>query len=76
LFDSFLRYGETDENKLKELRGMSEQDQSVRMLQAWANKMGISKAMKDSLGRLQLDIDSVNFSKMSGIIYEYGFPTC
>lgn len=71
-----LTYGETDPQKLKEIRAMDEQSKAVRMQQARANKVGISQAKKDSLSRLQSEIDSVNFSKMSGIIYKYGVPEC
>lgn len=69
-----LMYGETDEQKLKELRGMSEQDRSVRMQQARANKVGISQPIKDSLWKLQEHIDSANFSRLSSILYKYGVP--
>ncbi len=69
-----LMYGETDEQKLKQLRLMSEQDQSVRMQQARANKVGITQAVKDSLWKLQVHIDSANFSRLSAILYKYGVP--
>ncbi|PQJ09662.1 hypothetical protein CJD36_017150 [Flavipsychrobacter stenotrophus] len=69
-----LMYGETDGQKLKVLRSMSKQDQSVRMQQARANKVGITQAVKDSLWKLQVHIDSENFSRLSSILYKYGVP--
>ncbi len=69
-----LMYGETDEQKLKELRGMNEHDRSIRMQQARANKAGITQAVKDSLWKLQVHIDSANFNRLSAILYKYGVP--
>ena len=69
-----LMYGETDEQKLKEIRVLDRQAKSVRMLEAHANKVGISQTLKDSLWILQVRIDSVNFMKVSGILYKYGVP--
>ncbi len=69
-----IQFGETDENKLAELRKMSEADQFQRMKAVQDDKVGIAKKAKDSLWQMQAAIDSSNFVKMKGIIYTYGYP--
>ena len=69
-----IMFGETDENKLAELRKRNEADQFKRMKDVRDNKVGISQYAKDSLWQLQGALDSANFIAMAGIIYKYGYP--
>lgn len=65
--------GETDSAKLNELRKLGESARYQRMLDV-QKKVGLTKAVKDSLEQLMAAIDTANFSKLSAIIKKYGFP--
>ena len=69
-----IMFGETDDNKLAELRKTNEADQFKRMKDVRDNKVGISQSAKDSLWQLQGALDSANFIEMAGIMYKYGYP--
>ncbi len=66
--------GTLDQREIDSLRKLDEKEKFKRMALVGANKVGISKYQKDSLGRLQSILDSVNFVKVSGILYKYGYP--
>ena len=69
-----LQLGEMDDTKLQALKKMSDEDMGKRMRDVMHNKVGISAVQKDSLGQLQSIIDTVNFIKMTAIIYKFGYP--
>ena len=69
-----IMLGELDENKLKELKTLNDNDKSTRFRNVLDNKTGISQFQKDSLGLLQSEIDNTNFTNLSNIIHKYGYP--
>ncbi len=69
-----LTFGELDEQKVQAFRKMDQKEQFTRMKAVQQNKAGISQSQKDSLWRLQAQIDSVNFTRVSEIISNYGYP--
>lgn len=69
-----IAFGEMEETKLAEMQQMEINSKMKRMSDARSNKVGIPQFQKDSLWNLQNEIDSINFRKLSGIIYRFGFP--
>ncbi len=69
-----IMYGELDEQKLADFKKMDEAAKWQRMKDVLKDKVGISKAQKDSLWKFQSQIDSINFLELSAIITKYGFP--
>lgn len=69
-----LMYGETDEQKLKELRALDGPSSMQRMKDVQAGRVGINKEQKDSLWQLQSAIDAANFEAVKAIINKYGYP--
>lgn len=69
-----ISFGELDEQKIAEFRKMTGDEILERMIAARSNKIGISKFKKDSLTKIQEEIDSSNFSTLIGLIYNFGYP--
>lgn len=69
-----LMYGETNQQKLAELRALDGPAAMQRIKDVQAGKVGIAAAQKDSLWALQNAIDSANFEEIKGIINKYGYP--
>lgn len=69
-----LQLGTMDKRELDSLRQLDDKEKFRRMALVGKDKVGISRAQKDSLMRLQVGLDSANFIKMSAILYKYGYP--
>lgn len=68
------QFGTLDQREVDSFKSLDDASKFKRMAQAGGNKVGISKYQKDSLGILQDKLDSLNFVKVMGIIYKYGYP--
>jgi hypothetical protein len=69
-----LQLGTMDKHELDSLRGLDDNAKFRRMALVSKDKVGMARIQKDSLSRLQSEIDSLNFLRMSGILYKYGYP--
>ena len=69
-----LEFGELNEQKVDSYKNMSEKEKFNRIRNVQERKVGLSIMQADSIEKLQEAIDTINFYKLSDIIYDYGFP--
>ncbi len=69
-----IMFGELDDTRIAAMRQWDETAQWKRIKDAMKDRVGISRAQKDSLEQLQDRIDSANIVALTGIIRTYGYP--
>lgn len=73
-FRWMLTFGELDEGRVEAYKKMDLEKQTERMVLVRKGVSGISAAQRDSLTRLQEQLDSINFEKLSTLILQFGCP--
>lgn len=73
-FRWMIMFGTLDDKEISVYKALDNSAKMKRITDARQNIVGISQTQKDSIGKLQAAIDSINFIKVYGIIKEFGFP--
>lgn len=73
-FRWMIMFGTLDDKEISVYKALDNGAKMKRITNARQNTVGISQSQKDSIGKIQAAIDSVNFVKIYGIINEFGFP--
>ncbi len=70
-----LAFGELDSKKIDSLKKLPHKLMMERMSQAGIGKVGFNKEIKDSIWKLQKNLDSLNSITFIELINKYGYPS-